>query len=670
MTTIEEFLSRLEGVRQVSEGSWMALCPAHDDRNPSLSIQLADDRILIHCFAGCSPQTVVRAMGLEMKDLFLEEEEPFETGPGILQAAYVYRDEYGNPLYRVLRYYVPGEKRKTFRQQAYDPKTGTWKGGRGALNQVRRVLYRLPELIKADRDEPIWLCEGEKDVDHLRLYGLVATTNMGGAKAWRADYNRFFAGRTVHVLEDNDPDGEQRCLRLAEQLHGIAKEVKVIELPGLGPKEDISDWLLKGHSVEELKELAENTPPYQPKTVATLKEEIGFYRLEWPELGLQAEAEILSQSMGDFLVLLSIYALGKRLLPPTKVNLLSLQTRSRLAKELEAKSPLDMWETIIDNLAMRIMDKVAEGEPMTVETAEADYEDTGYLVYPVLPLGLPTVIYGDGASGKTMTSILLAIMVSTGNSLPEVGLRLEHQGPVLFLDFESNRNVFGRRLKRLAKGLGVKPVIHYLRCSVPLMQDIKRISRAVMEADPLLIIVDSAALAALPGTKDPLDMAKSVFTPLSQLGRTSLIIAHTPKEKDSVYGSIFFRNLARSVWYAQAYQAVEDSHLDTVLTHNKGNEDRRSPPLGLRFNFLEDRITVHRTNPASLPNVKVPAEVRIKDFLKTNGAHFPKEIAEELGMPRGTVRYTLKKLREAGQLVKLDDGRYGLKTFEEDVVPF
>jgi len=35
----------------------MALCPAHDDRNPSLSIQLADDRILIHCFAGCSPQT-------------------------------------------------------------------------------------------------------------------------------------------------------------------------------------------------------------------------------------------------------------------------------------------------------------------------------------------------------------------------------------------------------------------------------------------------------------------------------------------------------------------------------------------------------------------------------------------------------------------------------------
>jgi len=82
VTSIEEFLSRLEGVKKVSNESWMALCPAHDDKNPSLSIQLADDRILIHCFAGCSPQTIVRALGLEMKDLFLKEEEPFETGPG------------------------------------------------------------------------------------------------------------------------------------------------------------------------------------------------------------------------------------------------------------------------------------------------------------------------------------------------------------------------------------------------------------------------------------------------------------------------------------------------------------------------------------------------------------------------------------------------------------
>jgi len=672
LTTIEEFLSRLEGVRQVSEGSWMALCPAHDDRNPSLSIQLADDRILIHCFAGCSPQTVVRAMGLEMKDLFLEEEEPFETGPGVLQAAYVYRDEHGNPLYRVLRYYVPGEKKKTFRQQAWDPKTGTWKKGKGALGQVRRVLYRLPELVKADREKPVWLCEGEKDVDHLRAYGLVATTNVGGAKAWRADYNRFFVGRTVYILKDNDPDGEQRCLQLAEELHGIAREIRIIELPGLGPKEDVSDWLLGGHTVEELQEIAENTPPYRPRTVAILKEEIGIFRLEWPELGLQAEAEVLSQSMGDFIVLLSIYALGKRILPPTKINLLSLQTRSRLAKELENKSPMGVWDAVIDNLSTRIIDKVTEGEPLTVETADSTFEETSYLVHPVLPLGLPTVIYGDGASGKTMTAILLGILASTGKSLPEVGLRLQCRGSVLYLDYESNRDVFSRRLTRLSKGLDVDPVIHYLRCSIPLMQDLKRISRAVMEVDPILIIVDSAALAALPGTREPLDMAKSVFAPLSQLGRTSLIIAHTPKDKDSVYGSIFFRNLARSVWYAQAYQAVEDSHLDIVLTHNKGNEDRRSPPLGLRYSFLRDRITVHRTNPADLPDAKLPAEVRIREFLRTNGAHAPKEIASELGIPPGTVRRALKQMRDSEKVVSLPGGLYGLKARdpEEDVVPF
>jgi len=674
--TIEEFLSRLEGVRQVSDGSWMALCPAHDDRNPSLSIQLADDRILIHCFAGCSPQTVVRAMGLEMKDLFLEEEEPFETGPGVLQAAYVYRDEHGNPLYRVLRYHVPGEKKKTFRQQAWDPKTGTWKGGKGALGQVRRVLYRLPELVKADREKPVWLCEGEKDVDHLRAYGLVATTNVGGAKAWRADYNRFFVGRTVYILKDNDPDGEQRCSQLAEELEGIADTVKIVDLPGLGPKEDVSDWLLRGHSVEELLDIAENTPAYKPKTSPVLKGEVGLFALEWPDLGIQAEAEVLSESYGDFYILLSIYAFGKKILPPTKVNILSLSTRARLAKGLEEKHALGMWDAIIDNLATRILNQRTEAEPLEVITAASQYRDTQYLVHPILPVCLPTILYGDGESGKTLTSILLGILVSTGKSLPWLGLRTQSQGPVLYLDYEGNQDVFTRRLVFLSRGLGTEPVIHYLRCSVPLAQDFKRVAKHVMEVDPALIVVDSAALAALPGAKDPLDTVKSIFNPLSQLGRTSLVIAHTPKEKDSVYGSIFFRNLARSVWYAQAYQTVEDNFIDVVLTHNKSNEDRHFPPIGLRFSFLQDRIIVKRSNPSDVPGVNLSTEEEILAFLKRHGAHAPKDIAAELGKNPGTVRKCLQRMLGANKVVKLGDGRYGLPLSrrvperEPDVVPF
>lgn len=70
MNIINNVLSRLGGVRECGDG-WTALCPAHDDRHPSLSVKEAEDgKILIHCWAGCPTEAVVRAIGLEMQDLF------------------------------------------------------------------------------------------------------------------------------------------------------------------------------------------------------------------------------------------------------------------------------------------------------------------------------------------------------------------------------------------------------------------------------------------------------------------------------------------------------------------------------------------------------------------------------------------------------------------------
>jgi hypothetical protein len=71
-------LDRLERVRPSGPGRWMARCPAHQDRSPSLAIRLADDgRILVHCFSGCGAADVIAACGLQFGDLF---PEPLETG--------------------------------------------------------------------------------------------------------------------------------------------------------------------------------------------------------------------------------------------------------------------------------------------------------------------------------------------------------------------------------------------------------------------------------------------------------------------------------------------------------------------------------------------------------------------------------------------------------------
>ena len=67
---IYEFLSRLEGVVEIGAGKWLAHCPAHDDSVPSMTVSLSDsDMITVECHAGCSPESIVGAMGLKMSDL-------------------------------------------------------------------------------------------------------------------------------------------------------------------------------------------------------------------------------------------------------------------------------------------------------------------------------------------------------------------------------------------------------------------------------------------------------------------------------------------------------------------------------------------------------------------------------------------------------------------------
>ena len=66
-------LELLQGVRETAPGRYIARCPAHDDRSPSLAIKDSDDgRVLIHCFAGCEPQSVLDAIGLTFSDIMPE----------------------------------------------------------------------------------------------------------------------------------------------------------------------------------------------------------------------------------------------------------------------------------------------------------------------------------------------------------------------------------------------------------------------------------------------------------------------------------------------------------------------------------------------------------------------------------------------------------------------
>jgi hypothetical protein len=114
------------------------------------------------------------------------------------EAEYVYRDEAGAALMRVL---VRGHgKSKRVRQERATP--GGWVSG---IAGVRRVLYRLPELLAAPLGTCVWIVEGERDVETLRGLGYVATCNLGGAGKWPA--TETLPGRTIAIIADDDEPG-------------------------------------------------------------------------------------------------------------------------------------------------------------------------------------------------------------------------------------------------------------------------------------------------------------------------------------------------------------------------------------------------------------------------------------------------------------------------------
>lgn len=168
---------------------YIARCPAHDDEHPSLSINARGGRILVKCHAGCSQNRVLAAL----RDRGLWPEADLKAHRGSADVVYVYKDENGRPIHRVKR----TATKRFFQEHLVG---GKWVPGAGE----RIVLYHLDELL-GRQHEPVYIAEGEKDVDRLRQFGLLATCNPMGAGKWRDQFSAYVAGRDVYVFFDRDP---------------------------------------------------------------------------------------------------------------------------------------------------------------------------------------------------------------------------------------------------------------------------------------------------------------------------------------------------------------------------------------------------------------------------------------------------------------------------------
>lgn len=402
----------------------------------------------------------------------------------------------------------------------------------------------------------------------------------------------------------------------------------------------------------------------------------GFYRLEWEEEGVTITASrIREKSDGALTAEIEITSTKTPYphLKLTRLNLLSSRSRKTLAQDLESDYPV-AWETLLEQLAVHITRREREGEPWLRVSSSGEVVPPKWLMRPLLIEGNPTVIVGPGGSGKSYATLLIGLLVATGRKTPGIQLEPQRAAPVLLLDWESEPHEVERRLRRLALGMGLeKPVeIVYRRCTVPLADDVEAIQAAITEFEPGLLIIDSMGPAVGGDLLSASDSTR-FFAALRRLNRTGLIVAHTPKSGNGVYGTVFHRNLARSVWEATAYAAAGEDSVSLGLFHTKSNVSGLHPPIGFEFQFDGETgpVRVFPREITEIPGAEagLPLKTRILAILEERGKLSTKEIAEELGTSADVVRVTLNRMRSEKRVIKLPQGCWGARA-QEDEAPF
>jgi hypothetical protein len=273
----------------VCNGEVLAPGPGHSRKDQSLSVKLnraAPDGFIVHSFANDDPivcKDYVRekcglpAFGSNRNDKPTEIKHAAPTRPvvddstiaaalaaiktappkqnGKIVATYNYTDDKGELLYQVCRL-----EPKSFRQRQPDGKGGwVW-----SVKDCRRIPYRLPGLLQYP-DACVFVCEGEKDADRVASLDHCATTVACGD--WTNDCIAPLAGRDVLILEDNDETGRKKALEAAHALHGAAKTIRIVRLPGLPEKGDVSDWLdADQHNAGKLADVCFDAPLWTPES--------------------------------------------------------------------------------------------------------------------------------------------------------------------------------------------------------------------------------------------------------------------------------------------------------------------------------------------------------------------------------------------------------------------
>jgi hypothetical protein len=583
-----------------------ANCPFHDCDSKSLSVDTKSGLFKCH-FPECRASgDVFKFYALKHNlngnfpavlegiaaDFRINTPTTQKKASGRIVKTYDYTDAEGKLLFQVCRM-----EPKDFRQRRPDGKGGwIWN-----MEGVGRVLYWLPEVLKSDG---VMIVEGEKDVENLRALGFTATTNAGGAGKWLPSYSDTLAGKKVFIFPDNDEAGRKHAENVAWSLYGNAASIKVIEIPGLPNKGDVSDFIAGIGDPETVGErlciMAEGAAEYEPA-----KEEAENLRA-----GQQQES-----AAGDG------------------------ETR----KKPGTPRPATMGWCAADLMA-------------------TEFPEPRWAVPGIIPEGL-TLLAGKPKRGKSILAMNLGIAISSGGKA--LGWSKVEPGEVLYLALEDNPRRLKNRLSKMNDGGQVSPRL-WLFTQWPKMNEggLDLLAADVENhADLRLIVIDTLPKFRPPKPKnaDPYqfdyETGNQIKAFADSVGVAVLVICHLRKTEsedrlDDVSGTFGVTGSADGTIVLVRNTGQADG---TLIVSGRDVEETE---LALRFdpNFLSWNI-IGNANEIKSTEMKQ----KLYDAIRGYGAAFsPRQIAAFSGLNENYVKRMIPYLERENGLKKLSRGRYEL----------
>jgi replicative DNA helicase len=371
----------------------MTRCPAHDDGNASLHVTYGDKHpVLMTCHAGCSIEAIIAEGNVDPQSLMAPRDDNDVTADGVWTPAkdsngrpltashiYPYYDEEGQLLFEVLRIPEPGGK-KTFRQR--HPDSTERSGWKWNMEGVRRVLYRLPEVLAAKRDGVrIWVVEGEKDVETLRRLGEVATTSPMGAGngKWLDEYTEMLAGATVTIVPDADATGRAHARVVREALVAAGCAVSVKE--AMNGCKDITDHFGAGGSmatlIETVPEQQEAKTSYGLDILEAIKRTVTPASFVVPGVLARGDRLLVTgfEGHGKSTLLRQMGVMCAAGIHPWTLNEMPPQKVLFIDSENHPDQVLESWQHMI-GLASRLGRPVEEGQLILLEEWDNDIDLT------------------------------------------------------------------------------------------------------------------------------------------------------------------------------------------------------------------------------------------------------------------------------------------------------